>query len=64
MWQYLVDSAMRSAETGVAPLPFVVLGMVLGLLLLLLLSPFLLLPLRRAMKREEKNRAKMHRREP
>jgi ABC-type Na+ efflux pump permease subunit len=63
MWQFFIDSAMKSAETGVAPLPFVLVGMLLGVLLLVILLPFILLPLRRAMKREEKQRAKRRPRE-
>lgn len=61
MWQYLIDSAMKSAETGIAPLPFVFLGMLLGILIVLILMPFIIHPLKRAMKREEKLRNKRNR---
>ena len=63
MWQFLIDSAMKSAETGVAPLPFVLIGMLLGVLIVIILLPLILRPLKRAMKREEKQRAKRHKEE-
>ena len=52
---FWINSAMKAAENGTIPLPFLFLGMGAALLLILLLYPLLIRPVLRAAK-EEKDR--------
>ena len=52
---FLITSAMKAAENGTVPLPFLFLGMGFALLLILLLYPLIIKPVLRAAK-EEKDR--------
>ena len=52
---FLITSAMKAAENGTVPLPFLFLGMGFALLLILLLYPLIIKPVLRGLK-EEKDR--------
>jgi len=52
---FWIHSAMNAAENGTVPLPFLLLGMGIALLLVLLLYPLIIRPVLRAAK-EEKDR--------
>ena len=52
---FLIASAMKAAENGTVPLPFLFLGMGFALLLILLLYPLIIKPVLRGLK-EEKDR--------